>query len=319
MTGPPQLYGLTGARGIAALFVFSLHLDQNLDGAVSHYLPIIRYGYFGVDFFFLLSGFILSHVYLACSGDARSVFQFFRHRVARLFPLHVTVLAAVVAIVLVAQWSGVQLNYPERWRLAELPLNFALLQAWGFTDEIGWNTPAWSISVEIFAYLLFPAVAFAARRIVSVRWSVGAAMLVGAAIIAGFSWVWPIATSISGVSALTRGAGEFVVGVLIYRSMTLAGLLGGMQFGILGRGPLLWLGEISYSLYLIHWPVLLFGKRGLDLYGYATWPIVGKVASISLLCTSIFVLSLFSYNFIERPARRFVNRSAALKSSWSIG
>jgi peptidoglycan/LPS O-acetylase OafA/YrhL len=109
-------------------------------------LAFVARGYLGVDFFFVRSGYIITHVYFAslASPHSGAVWIFLWHRFTRLYPVHITVLAGLVAIVSLAGIAGYVLNNP---------------QDWGVTQSPGWNVPAWSISAEWFAYLLFPLLA----------------------------------------------------------------------------------------------------------------------------------------------------------------
>ena len=160
--GIPESRALTGLRGIAALLVlmhhFSLHFGESLGG--SGLGGMLRQGYLGVDLFFVLSGFVISMVYGRWFGAASlgqpwaaRVGMFLLRRVARIWPLHV-----VVVLVLIGLAAAGQHGFSVRFSL----VNLALVQGWGMSGEV--NAPAWSISAEFLAYLLFPILAPAVLR-----------------------------------------------------------------------------------------------------------------------------------------------------------
>jgi len=153
----PQLDALTGLRGLAAWLVVVFHTRVALLHALPPWLyRLLDKGYLAVDLFFILSGFVLWHAYgerLAGQGLPGAL-RFWWRRLARIWPLHAVVLGACVALALVLAATGRDTSaYP--WR--ELPLHILLIQNWGFTPRLSWNDPAWSISCEMAAYLLFPA------------------------------------------------------------------------------------------------------------------------------------------------------------------
>lgn len=162
MTGrASQLDALTGLRGIAAWLVVIYHIRLSLADLVpAAIMPALAKGYLAVDLFFLLSGFVIWYNYadrLRLGGMAAARLFLWR-RFARIWPLHAAVLMAYVAFAMVLLLTGRDTaNYP----LAELPLHLLLVQNWGFTALLTWNHPAWSISTEFAAYLLFPLVAIA--------------------------------------------------------------------------------------------------------------------------------------------------------------
>src|ERR1700731_2052240 len=114
---------LTGIRALAALLVLGLHTDQNVPRGVLPVLPFRARGYLGVDFFFVLSGFIITHVYLASLAQpSRNAIQIFLwHRFIRLYPVHVTVLSALVALIYFARAADIPLNNPQDWRAGDIP------------------------------------------------------------------------------------------------------------------------------------------------------------------------------------------------------
>ncbi len=153
---PPHLPALTGIRGLAAWMVVVYHARLSLtDWMPSGIVALFGYGYLAVDLFFMLSGFVMWLNYaprLAASGMAGAP-DFWWRRAARIWPLHMAVLLAMIAFALLLVATG---RSTQGYPFAELPLHVLLLQNWGFTDGLSWNHPAWSISTELGAYLLFP-------------------------------------------------------------------------------------------------------------------------------------------------------------------
>ena len=350
---------LTGIRALAALLVLGLHTEQNLPAGVTAILPFLARGYLGVDLFFVLSGFIITHVYLSSLAEptASAIRIFLWHRLIRLYPAHVTVLAILVVLVYVARATGVPFNHPEQWQAADLLWQLTLLHAWGVTANLGWNAPSWSISAEWFAYLLFPLLApaliFVRERLVAL--SLAVAALAGAAAIFTIAQ-WDL-NSWVGAPALVRVFGEFLCGAALCRAVALgqtarlasgsplrglprssgdmlgmAGFLlfligasaGLPDFGLvallaltvlgtataqtllthlLGSTALVWLGEISYSIYMIHVPALLVLRRFWERAGFVHWPASAKAGAFALTIGAIIALAAMLFYLVERPAR----------------
>ncbi len=155
---PAELRALTGARGVAAWLVVLYHIRLSIAGLPASVVGVLAKGYLAVDFFFLLSGFV---IWLAWherlrDGGRGAIGRFWWKRVARVWPLHLAMLGLAVAIALALAATG--RDDGGRFPVAELPLHLLLVQDWGFTARLAWNDPAWSISAEWAAYLLFPAV-----------------------------------------------------------------------------------------------------------------------------------------------------------------
>ncbi|MBL8627913.1 MAG: acyltransferase [Myxococcales bacterium] len=169
---PPFVPALTGVRAFAAGWVMVLHLTAvtavllpptaaKLFGFVA--LP----GFLGVDLFFVLSGFIISYNYEAWFVERvewRRYLQFQRARLARIYPVHLVLLVALVGAVRGLGIDAGAATDPARWSTVRLIESLVLIQAWlGHTDV--WNAVSWSISLEWLAYLLFPAMVWVARRV----------------------------------------------------------------------------------------------------------------------------------------------------------
>lgn len=158
---PRHLDALTGIRGIAAWAVVFYHIRGSLSALMPDWaIAAMGKGYLAVDLFFVLSGFVIWYNYSARieHGGWGAVRLFLWRRFARVWPLHGAVLAAFVALALVLVASGRDAS-PYPW--AELPLHVLLVQNWGLTGGLAWNHPAWSISTELAAYLLFPVLVMA--------------------------------------------------------------------------------------------------------------------------------------------------------------
>ena len=151
-----ELKSLTSARGIAAWLVVLYHIRSGMDWAPRELVHFLGKGYLAVDFFFLLSGFVIyltAHRAFLREGSAAAP-AFLMRRIARVYPLYAVMLMATLAFALIVHATGREAgNYP----LSELPLHILMLQNWGFTSELSWNHPAWSISTEFAAYVIFPA------------------------------------------------------------------------------------------------------------------------------------------------------------------
>lgn len=184
MSGRGQILSHTGLRGAAALMVVMYHLGFGAPYLLppERVIDIFRRSYLFVDFFFLLSGFVLAYVYF---GERRSPFSgreardFIVARIARVYPLHLAslflLLAFHAAISSIAAAGIIKEPQPAPGDAAQFAAHLVLAQSWGFFNDVGWNIPSWSISTEFAAYLAFPLVVFA---LVRARWVATAAMLI---------------------------------------------------------------------------------------------------------------------------------------------
>ena len=147
----PDLPALTSARFFAALWVVLFHIHEIglWTGGGPLYLAITSLGYLGVSFFFVLSGFILVYVY-AGREIARPLF--WQARFARIYPAYL--FSLLVTIPNLLHFLPIaQRMHAGRLVLITYPL---LLEAWFPRILFFWNPVAWSLSVEVIFYLLFP-------------------------------------------------------------------------------------------------------------------------------------------------------------------
>ncbi|WP_158248704.1 acyltransferase family protein [Chromobacterium sinusclupearum] len=141
-----KLNQLTGLRYFAALLVFLSHLKWS--GSSEILVKIFESGYVGVSFFFLLSGFVLSHSYKERILDkSLSCFKYILLRLARLTPLHF--LTALPFILLA--------TYKADINIFKAIVNLSYLQSWipSSSYYFSFNAPSWSLSNEMFFYFCF--------------------------------------------------------------------------------------------------------------------------------------------------------------------
>jgi peptidoglycan/LPS O-acetylase OafA/YrhL len=354
---------LTGIRGVAALWVVSYHyaispLDELRLDAI---LPFVRYGYLGVDLFFVLSGFVITHVHRrdAASLAPRPVLRFLSLRLARIYPAHVVTLGSLVPMVAAGALFGIAPHHPEDFRLRDFAYNLLLVQSWGVADDIHWNFPAWSVSSEWLAYLLFPLFALTLARIATARQAV---LWLGLEL-AGFALAYvfyfdcrlDLRFDVGGFAplALARTGFEFAAGALAYKVLELIDLrrwawsaiaaaalaaavalahspardMAIVAFGgaaivagafpgtlvacMLRAAPILWLGEISYSLYMVHAPLrMTLGKAVAAVLARAGSPAVAWLAAVFMFAATIAAGALL-HALVEAPSRGWMCRRIA--------
>ncbi len=156
---PNDLPALTALRFLAAAMIFTFHLREYAPSAWAY--AIAPGMYHGVSFFFVLSGFVLTHAY---GGREASWRRFYLARLARIAPLHLASLVLLLALLPIPYARGQNLGG------AETALSFALkvfmLDAWVPVRGVlqSWNNVSWSISVEMAFYAAFPLLLAAMTR-----------------------------------------------------------------------------------------------------------------------------------------------------------
>lgn len=182
---PSRFTALDGWRGVCALLVAVYHFQTT-----SHleHLAFVRHSYLFVDFFFVLSGFVIAYAYGDRLGTLREAAIMIWRRLGRLWPLHVAILLAFltleVAIPLVAQVLHVERSAASAFdpgsasQSGAVITNLLLFHGLGLHDRLTWNQPSWSISAEFWTYVLYAAIVMLARR-----WAVAVSLLLlGAAL-----------------------------------------------------------------------------------------------------------------------------------------
>src|SRR5437773_4913574 len=172
MTSMERFVVLDSWRGIAACLVALFHLD-----AYSHLydVPFLRNSWLFVDFFFVLSGFVIAANYKQRLLEGFGVGRFLFLRLGRLYPLHFAMLALFVGCELlkvlgktlvpafasinpIAPFSTPQ-DAPDT-----ILANLLLIHSLHLYDFLTWNVPSWSISTEFYTYVIFAVCLIALRK-----------------------------------------------------------------------------------------------------------------------------------------------------------
>lgn len=335
-SGVARLVRLDGLRGIAACVVAGYHLQIFFYNGLSDFYGGIagwffRWGWTFVDLFFVISGYIFAHVYQggAALRTGRDFGEFAVARIARLYPLHLTMLL----IVAVLDWGRPENTFPT------FLCHLFMLQGIVPNADAGFVGPSWSISVEMLCYFLFALAASSGKRTVNwVSWVLVTVIVAKLALLGLPGGPW-------GADYLIGGVLGFFIGQLMWQHRDLlarvptivlaltfatgamadvgafspllpldllawpAALLLVLRLKAFEARPLLWLGERSYGIYLVHYPVLnlIYARLGKS---HASTP--GVLALYSAFFIVVFALSEVTLRLIERPGRRAV-RAAWIK------
>jgi peptidoglycan/LPS O-acetylase OafA/YrhL len=218
ITYPLDIKPLTTLRFFAAFWVLLYFFQAKLGFDFAAVSGLVARGNLGVDLFFILSGFILSHVYLSGVEKARHKhLPFLFARIARVWPLHIATFLAMVALWFVGTRAGTEMD-PKAFNLADIPAHIFMVHAWSTTEQVGWNFPSWSISAEWAAYLLFPLIAGLVLKIAARP----ALALVAAAVFLlvsyfGLEWLFGREfTELTAQGGALRILPSFTLGVVLY-------------------------------------------------------------------------------------------------------
>ncbi len=164
-----EIKALTGLRIIAALWVVLFHfrplLEESVPGFRSALAPVLNCGAQGVDLFFILSGFVLTWNYLDRMGhtwSTRETLHFLWLRLARVWPVYLVTLHLAALWLIFTMHVGhipPESDVTSGFNAVSYVRQLFLVQLWyqPFFDGSSWDGPAWSISAEWLAYLLFGA------------------------------------------------------------------------------------------------------------------------------------------------------------------
>jgi len=351
---------LDSLRGICASIVAIFHVDGDL---YIKSIPFVANGFLFVDFFFVLSGFVIAASYRQKIIEGFPIGKFMFLRWGRLYPLHAFMLLAYLSVALYKLSYGQAAPYS----MSEFIGSALLLQA--FEPHFGldmnhWNPPSWSISSEFWTYLIFaltlrfsgrnylaafyafialttPILLFGSERGMNVCFT-GAGI---ARCLFGFSFgvvayqTWQrglfdglkrsyLIASVVEVAALAA-----CLAIVSYTGSSRTGLLcppifavtvvviahqAGAASRLLLTSPLIFVGTLSYSIYMTHefvlarllnamsWlskqlslPILIDGFAITNAPGHVLWSDLAVIP----FCGAVLCISWMTFRTIENPGR----------------
>lgn len=330
-----RLGRLDGLRGLAACAVAFTYHSQNLfaPSAFAGSGPIIgwfhSWGWTFVDLFFLISGYIFAHVYQGSEAlrSRGGLASFAVARIARLYPLHLLTLVFCGAVF----WDDANNSF----------LAFAahLLMLQAFVQPIArtFDGPSWSLSVEVVCYILFAVGAASGKRLTNRITAVSMAtgllliLILGSP---GGPWasdilsrgfvgfftgqlLWQERARLARIPAALL-AGLFVIGLAINTgpfspllALSLltwpATILLALRLPLLDSKVMLWLGDRSYAIYLVHMPLV---KVVLKQTGILTGGIGMMLFVHAAFIAAVLVIAEISFRLIENPSRQ------AIRDAW---
>lgn len=364
----PHYLILDGLRGVAAIMVVAFHIFEA--NSTSHLDQIINHGYLAVDFFFLLSGFVVGYAYDDRWGKM-TLGGFFKRRLVRLQPM--VVMGMVTgALCFYFQESGLWpvISEVPVWKtLLVMLIGFTLLPVPLSMDIRGWNEmhpldgPAWSLFFEYIANILygwfvrkfskralFLLVLLAACALIQLAvtspngdiiggWSVEPAQLrIGFSrlmypFFAGlllsrtgklphvkhaFFWCSLLIAAILSMPRIGGSGHLWANGLYDSLSIIFAFPLivwlgaGGEVKGKFATGLCKFFGDISYPLYITHYPLI---------YIYTAWVYDHKVPLQNawpfglLVITSAVILAYACLKLYDEPIRRWLKNKILLKEN----
>jgi peptidoglycan/LPS O-acetylase OafA/YrhL len=345
-----HLPALTGLRFVLAIWVILHHLTGKgmmLEPWVRSLPPgleaLVRGGYLAVGTFFVLSGFVLARSYGEKQWNRGSLVRYGVARIARVYPGYLLSLVIVSPFIYRALFNGGSGESRRALLLADYGF---VLQGWTGSLGVGWNTPAWSLSCELFFYLCFPVLLMFFGKRTRMRMILAGVISIGLPLVLAQlhvpAWWKPLyhtADFIVGILASQvfdliqesrwsfRQAGMWLYGVAgplgalivafpqfiraasvdlnsALRPVNVAILVGlalggGLPARMLSSRLLKYLGKASYSMYILHVPVLWWYSRYM-------WRGGSQTAAAVVYIGIVILLSAAAFEYVEEPANRLI-------------
>jgi len=358
--------GLDMARTLAAIAVifshwkhFSLASYHNeskfaLEPGYKYFRLLYDHGHMGVEFFFILSGFIFFGFYRdkIYYGNI-SAFKFLMFRFSRLYPLHFITLLLTCGLQEIYHLEHGSYFIYIHQNLFHFTLNFAMASFWGFQKGFSYNGPFWSVSVELIVYIIFfiHSKYIHYIKIVSFILPLGffinnypypyppespilkcmVLFFLGGTLFHIFnaiknksfsaylaysvcviSWVFVFTNEyyfpMKNLALSYMHYGRFLISffpIIFLFPSTILSLIFFDAHKPLRHNKFLFLGNISYSLYLLHFPLQLISVLGVQYVGYSN-EVFSSTATLFIFLTSLIYFSHMTYKHFELPMQSYL-------------
>lgn len=368
----PHYELLDGLRGVAAILVVFYHIFEGFsfaeltNGAGSGLITTLNHGHIAVDFFFILSGFVISYAY-DNRWQEMSTWQFFKRRLIRLHPMLIMgalIGFAAFAFVGFERWDGT--TTPMSWVMIALLLTMFMIPAVpgvpyevrGNGEMFPLNGPAWSLFFEYVGNILY---ALFIRRLstrmlavltvllgavharfflfdvsgygmIGVGWTIDEVNFWGGLVrmlfpftlgmwlsrtfkprkVKGAFWICSIALIALFAVPYIASEGkinlnclyEYICIAFIFPLIVWLGACGSSK-GTTGKLNKL-LGDISYPLYIVHYPIM---------YIFYAWLIEKQVYTLGdclgtalLVVVASIILAFLCLKLYDEPVRRWLSK-----------
>lgn len=356
-SAPSRLTHIDALRGIAALWVVLFHefgkgpLYERTPSPLP--LAIFTWGHLGVAIFFVLSGFVVTKSLGQAPIDGRGAGRFLARRYARLLPPYyvsiLIVLAFAGASTVLESEPFLLEGRPFSW--TSLLAHLTLLQAVLDIDEF--SSVYWSLCYEAMYYAMLALLAWGVSRVAirSEQWSNALAwvlaptavaalalgMIVVAvpaqvivlfyAFLAGAIVQWAAAGTLPTAALLAYLIGVLGIAIRHWDPFALTVVLTCAALwwlphrprldATLAKAPFQFLGKISYSVYLIHAPLL--SAVGFVVLQFLDEGVVARLVRLGLGLPVLLGSSWLMWSWVERPSIRWSRRLAPARSTTSSG
>jgi peptidoglycan/LPS O-acetylase OafA/YrhL len=341
-----RLEQLTFTRFIAVFTIVIFHFGTKI---YPFNIPVINFLFtsanVGVSYIYILSGFVMIIAYHQKKETGIQLKTFYKARFARIYPVYLLALFITIAYYIIEN---------RVYTKTDIILNLLAIQAWVPNYALSLNTPGWSVSAEIFFYILFPFLfnrlyrKFETKKLIYVAtiiWLI-TQFILNIGLHTKFYKGFPSASHdllfyfplmhlneflIGNITGLlfanrknTTGKKNdwFIIAVLILFIVALK-FLTQLNFHdglfavffvpfiyllsvnnhfitrIFTKRTLVFLGEISYALFILQKPFFLFGRKYLLL-----WGIKNTTAAFYIITAALLLFSAITYAFIETPVRK---------------
>ncbi len=343
---------LTITRFFAAILIVIFHYGTTtFPFNIAAFTSLFKQANIGVNFFFLLSGFVMVIAY----GNKEKIefTDYIKKRLARIYPVY------ILAIIILLSYF---IAFHEPVDYKELALSLTMLQSWIPVYALSFCEPAWSLSVEMFFYFSFPFIfnrvyqKYSIQKIVIfvllffISSQIISHVLMYSSFFDGNSsfnsdliWYFPLIhfnafiigniTGLFFLKGIKRGNYDFPIIILVCTVSYILNLELGISYhngmmsfifvplillisannGLLTRisklKPFVFLGEISYGIYILQYPIMVWVYKLLEnLHVNDPTPYFYSYLLV------LMVFSGLSYKYFETPLRRIINGSARTRN-----